>query len=116
LHASLGRRFGADRVFRDVVTIAPGRDFAGEIERAIAGTSVFIALIGRRWLTIKDRDGRRRLDDANDYVRLEVEAGLRHAPSVIPILVDGAKMPTRDELPPTIAELASKEPVPALMA
>src|SRR5690349_17582213 len=63
LYASLSRRFGKDKVFRDVVTIGPGDDFADEIERAIAGTSVFIALIGRRWLTIKSRDGRRRLDD-----------------------------------------------------
>jgi hypothetical protein len=107
LHASLARRFGAEKVFRDVVTIAPGKDFAAEIERAIAGTSVFIALIGRRWLTLKGRDGRCRLDDANDFVRLEVEAGLRHAPAVIPVLVDGAEMPTRDALPVPIADLAA---------
>jgi len=107
LHASLARRFGTEKVFRDVVTIAPGKDFTAEIERAIAGTSVFIALIGRRWLTIKGRDGRRRLDDANDFVRIEVEAGLRHAPAVIPVLVDGAEMPTRDALPEPIADLAA---------
>ena len=108
LHASLGRRFGNDKVFRDLATIAPGDAFAAEIERAIAGTSVFIALIGRRWLTVKGRDGRRRLDDEKDFVRLEVEAGLRHAASVIPVLVDGAEMPAREDLPASIADLASR--------
>jgi hypothetical protein len=106
LHNSLARRFGADKVFRDVVTIEPGRDYATVIEQAIAGTSVFIALIGKRWLTLKGRDGVRRLDAENDLVRLEVESGLRHAPVVIPVLADGAEMPTPEQLPPSIAALA----------
>ena len=107
LHNSIARRFGADKVFRDVVTIEPGRDYATVIEQAIAGTSVFIALIGKRWLTLKGRDGVRRLDAENDLVRLEVESGLRHAPVVIPVLADGAEMPTPEQLPPSIAALAS---------
>ena len=108
LHASLARRFGSDRVFRDVVTIEPGRDFAADIERSIQNTTAFIVLIGRRWLTIKNRDGIRRLDAPDDFVRLEVESGLRHAPLVIPVLVDGAEMPGPEELPPSIAELAQR--------
>jgi len=111
LHTSLGRRFGKEKVFRDLDTLAPGEDFAAEIKGAIAGTSVFIALIGRRWLTIKGRDGRRRLDDENDFVRLEIEAGLRHARRVIPVLVDDAVMPSREELPSSIADLAAHHAV-----
>ncbi len=106
LHASLARRFGAGKVFRDLVTIEPGQDFRAVIDRAISATSVFIALIGRRWLTIKGRDGRRRLDDPQDFVRAEVESALRQGVTVIPVLVDGAKMPAREELPASIAALA----------
>src|SRR4051794_37501364 len=93
LHVSLGRRFGADRVFRDVATIAPGEDFAAEIERAIAGTSVFIALIGRRWLTVKGRGGGRRLADPGDLLRARGGGGRRHAGPVAPVPGDGAQRP-----------------------
>jgi TIR domain len=107
LHASLARRFGAQKVFRDLVTIEPGQDFSAVIDQAIGATSVFIALIGRRWLTLKGRDGKRRLDDPKDLLRLEIESALRLGTPVIPVLVDGATMPTREELPASIADLAA---------
>lgn len=105
LHASLARRFGAANIFRDVATIEPGQDFHAVIDRAIAGTAVLIALIGRRWL-VKGSDRRPRLSSPKDFVRLEIESALRHGITVIPVLVDGAKMPDKRELPASIAELA----------
>jgi TIR domain-containing protein len=108
LHDSLAQRFGEEKIFRDVVTIEPGQDFRAVIDQAIGATSAFIALIGPRWLTVKGRDNKRRLDDPNDLVRVEIEAALRHGVSVIPVLVGGARMPPRKGLPASIAGLTAR--------
>jgi hypothetical protein len=64
---------------------------------------VLLALVADLWLTITDADGRRRLDDPDDFVRLEIEAALKRHVRVIPILVDAARMPRADELPASLA-------------
>ena len=106
LRYSLGRTLGADKIFRDMDSIQPGQNFETTINEALRGTSVCLVLIGQSWLTVKDDKGRRRLDAARDYVRVEVEAALRLKVEVIPLLVDGAKMPPRNQLPESIGELA----------
>ena len=70
---------------------------------------VLLALIGGRWLTITSQDGRRRLDNPDNFVRLEIEAALARNVRVIPILVDAAQMPHADELPPSLAKLARRQ-------
>ena len=70
---------------------------------------VLLALIGAEWLTITDEHGRRRLDDPDDFVRLEIEAALTREVRVIPILVDGARMPRADELPDSLAKLVRRQ-------
>ena len=102
----LASRFGRDQVFKDVDSIEPGDDFAEVITTAVESCDVLLALIGRRWLTIADQDGRLRLDDPGDFVRLEIEAALARKVRVIPILVDGARMPRAEDLPPSLAKLA----------
>jgi hypothetical protein len=91
LYESLASRFGRAAVFRDVETIAPGEAFAEVIESVMATTTAVIVLIGRRWLTP-------RLNDDDDFVRIEVETALAHAREVIPVLVGGAAMPTEEQL------------------
>ena len=100
--------FGDERVFVDVDTIEPGQDFAEAIAAAVGSCRVLLALIGDRWLDSTDRKGRRKLDDANDLVRLEIQAALDRNIRVIPVLVDGVAMPTADELPPSMAGLARR--------
>jgi hypothetical protein len=70
---------------------------------------VLLALVGEQWLTITDEDGRRRLDDPDDFVRVEIEAALTRNVRVIPILVDGARMPRADKLPPSLAGLVRRQ-------
>lgn len=108
LYDRLAAKFGEDQVFIDVDAIAPGVDFAEEIFRAVAACQVLLALIGPVWLTAVDERGRRRLDDPDDLVRLEIEAALDRNVRVIPILVEGAGMPTRDDLPASLAGLARR--------
>jgi len=99
LYDRLADRFGEGQVFMDVDTIEPGVDFAEEISRAVAACQVLLAIIGPGWLTVTDKRGRRRLDDPDDIVRLEIEAALARDVRVIPILVEGAVMPGRPDLP-----------------
>jgi WD40 repeat protein len=105
----LASHFGRDQVFKDIDSIELGDDFADVINTAVGSCHVLLALIGHRWLTITDRNGRPRLDDPDDFVRQEIEAALVRNVRVIPILVDGARMPRADELPASLAKLARRQ-------
>jgi hypothetical protein len=108
LYDRLADRFGEGQVFIDVDAIGLGVDFGEEISRAVAACQVLLAVIGPTWLTTTDERGRRRLDDPDDLVRLEIEAALARGVQVIPILVEGAIMPGRDDLPESLASLARR--------
>ncbi len=109
LYDDLTQRFGAERVFMDVDAIAPGAAFAQVIESAVSSCDVLLAVIGTRWLTATDREGRSRLSDPQDWVRLEITAALDRDIPVIPLLVQGASMPDAEALPPLLAPLAGRE-------
>jgi hypothetical protein len=64
-----------------------------------------LALIGPDWLNAKDDNGRRRLDDPNDWVRLEIARALKRGIPVIPVLISGARLPHKESLPDDIANL-----------
>src|SRR5215218_3763727 len=95
----IAERFSSSQVFVDVDSIPPGVDFSEATQEAVSGCDVLLALIGPRWTTIEDGEGRRRLDDPEDFVVLELRAALDRGIPVIPVLVDGAQMPKRAELP-----------------
>jgi hypothetical protein len=103
--------FRKEQIFMDIDTIAPGVDFRRVIEDAVGSCDVFIAVVGRRWLDARDADGRRRLDKGNDFVRLEIEAALTRDIPVVPVLVQGAQMPTAEELPETLDDFAHRNAV-----
>jgi TIR domain len=111
LYDVLVERYGESNVFMDVDTIDVGDDFAEAITRAVASCDALIALIGRRWLNAVNADGRRRLDDPNDFVRLELEAALERDIPVVPARVQGARQPPAAELPATVAPLALRQGV-----
>jgi formylglycine-generating enzyme required for sulfatase activity len=108
LFERLSKHFGRGRVFMDIDTIEPGVDFAHVIEKAVGSCDALIALIGKQWLNIHDENGRRRIDNPEDYVRLEIAAALRRDIRVIPVLVRGARMPNSDELPDPLKGLARR--------
>jgi WD40 repeat protein len=108
---SLVAHFGEDDIFMDVDAIEPGLDFANEITKAVASCDVLLAVIGHKWLTITDSAGRRRLDNPNDFVRLEIETALQREIRVIPVLTDDATLPREDELPESIADLIRRQVV-----
>ncbi|MET3773173.1 toll/interleukin-1 receptor domain-containing protein [Arthrobacter nitrophenolicus] len=109
LYDRLADRYGGGQVFKDVDSIQLGDDFVEAITRAVGSCDVVLVLIGDEWLTTADEHGRRRLDDPDDFVRLEVQAALTRNVRVIPILVDKARMPRADELPESLARLTRRQ-------
>jgi hypothetical protein len=99
--------FGDEQCFRDVEDIESGVDFVDAIATAVTSCDALVVVIGTDWLEMRDHTGRR-LDNPRDYVRLEIAAALQRNIRVIPVLVNGAKMPGEEELPPDIAGLSRR--------
>ena len=95
-------------MFRDIDRISPGERFPRVIEREVGSCQALLAVIGSRWLSIEDDAGQRRLDDPDDYVRLEIAAALGRGADVlvIPVLVGPTSMPAAADLPMPLASLA----------
>ncbi len=104
-------RFGPRNVFQDVAAIAPGADFPQRVEDAIAQSDAVLVVIGSEWLTMRGPDGSPRLDEADDYVRREVGAALAADVRVVPVLVDGAELPSARDLPADLGPLAHRQAV-----
>ena len=106
LRDHLVRLFGDDAVFMDVDDIAPGTDFPDLIAQTLVKADAILVVIGPAWLNAAGPDGKRRLDDPNDYVCREIGTGIEQRKRVVPLLVGDARMPREEQLPPQIAELA----------
>lgn len=104
-------RFGERSVFVDVEDIEPGTDYVEAIDGYVSSCVVMLVLIGDDWLTARDRDGNRRIDNPADRLRLEVESGLRNRTRVVPVLVDNASMPKTPDLPPSLVPLSRHQSV-----
>lgn len=104
----LSRHFGPDAVFMDLDDIARGQDFALAIDSALNACEVVLVVIGKGWVSCTGQDGRRRLEDPKDWVRLEVVATLRRNVLVVPVLVDGARIPDPADLPEELRPLCRR--------
>ncbi len=102
----LSMRFGEENIFMDVEGLDPGADFFKIIEHTVRSCDVLIAMIGKDWLNVTDERGRRRLDHPDDFVRKEIATALEGGIHVIPILVEGASMPTEEDLPYPLKKLS----------
>jgi|APSaa5957512622_1039677.scaffolds.fasta_scaffold17701_4 hypothetical protein len=111
IYDHLCEHFGNSNVFMDIDTIKPGVDFVQAIEEAVNDCNVLLALIGQKWLNIEDKHGKRRLDNPNDFVRLEVATALKKEFGLIPVLVDDAPMPLENELPDDLSALPRRNAI-----
>jgi len=108
LHDRLCRDFDPKQIFMDIDAIALGEDFVKAIETTVGKCDVLIAVIGNNWLASKDDRGDRRLDNPEDFVRMEIGTALKREIRVIPVLVDGALMPQWTELPDELKSLVRR--------
>jgi CHASE2 domain-containing sensor protein len=110
LRNELAQRFGESQVFMDQAAIAAGQDWPDRLERAVRDASVVLVLIGPGWTDAPSRDASRRLDDPADWVRREIEVALSSEPTaVVPVLLDGATMPTPEALPDALKPLCERQ-------
>ncbi len=109
VHDRLRQHFHPDQVFMDVEDIPLGTDFVTVLDKNLRDCVVMIVLIGPEWLDMRGASGKRRLESANDFVRLEIAQALKRDIKVIPILVDGAFMPTETDLPDVLKPLARRQ-------
>src|SRR5208337_3753968 len=94
LYDYLERDFTAKKLFIDVENIKGGQDFPTIIDEKVVQSDVFLAVIGEDWLSLTDEKGQRRIDNKEDFLRLEVEAALKRNKRIIPVLIEDVVMPT----------------------
>jgi Tfp pilus assembly protein PilF len=112
LHDRLAQAFGRKNLFMDVDHVPAGVDFVEYLHTQVAACDVFLAVIGPNWLDAKDDEGRRRFDrPGEDFVTIEIAAALARKIRVIPVLVDGARIPKADKLPRLLKPLVRRNAV-----
>ena len=107
IYDRLVAHFGDDAIFKDVDDIPFGADFRDYLNESLDQCQVVLAVIGNTWLNAGNGQGKRRLDNPADWVRLELEEALgRKTMLVVPLLVSRASLPRADDLPQSMANLA----------
>jgi tetratricopeptide (TPR) repeat protein len=111
LYDRLSQTFGRKNIFMDVDHIPAGVDFVAHLNSQVAACNIILVVIGPHWLEAKDENGARRLDNPDDFVVIEIATALARNIRVIPVLVDGARMPKAGELPGSLKALARRQAV-----
>ena len=111
IHDRLSQHFGPNAVHMDLSYLQPGQDWSTAIEQQIRSSDVVLAVIGPQWLTETDAQGRRRLDDPGDFVRIELSVALQSQLRVVPVLINEARLPRPDTLPEDLQQLAYRQAV-----
>ena len=105
IYNDLVDHFGSESVVFDVDTIPLGVDFREYLNKEVSRCDIFLAVIGDRWLEIL----KQRLDQPNDFVRIEIQAALGRRIPVVPILVGEKPVPSEKDLPPELMDLSYKQ-------
>jgi TIR domain len=105
----IAARFGRDAILMDVDAIQPGQDFSDDLKHKFSSSEAMLVIIDKGWLDARDSSGARRLDDPNDVVRREIATALTTGIPVVPVLVEGAKMPAAAQLPQEIRGLVLRQ-------
>ena len=109
LFDGLRTHFGPSQVFMDTDGIVRGEKFATALTEALGCCKALLALIGPIWVTCTRKDGRRRLDVDDDWVRVEIAKALARDITVVPVLFRGTALPQEQELPADIRGLLARQ-------
>jgi hypothetical protein len=108
IYDRLAQAFSPSSLFLDVDSIPLSVPYSRFIERVLRHAEVVLVMIGPHWLSTDD-GGQRRIDDPDDFVRIEIETALRVGTNAIPITLSGTPLPTASDLPPPIRALVSRQ-------
>jgi eukaryotic-like serine/threonine-protein kinase len=111
IYDRLVSEFGKSRVFKDVDSIPLGQDFRGHLNNVVGDCAVVLAIIGPRWTDARNSAGNRRLEDSDDFVRIELEAALVRDIPVVPVLVGHAAMSGISDLPASLASMVFRQSI-----
>jgi Tol biopolymer transport system component len=111
IYDRLVAEFGKAQVFKDIDSIPLGMDFRGHLNQVVGGCAAVLAIVGPGWIDTRGTAGQRRLEDPDDFVRIELEAALARGIPVVPVLVGNATMPGVTQLPATLSELAYRQSI-----
>ncbi len=109
MEQDLSARYGSESIFRDLEDIDAGDNFVNKIQEAVSSCKVLIAVIGPHWSTMTNRQGERRLDNPEDFVRVEIETALKRRVPVIPVTVKGAQWPPAEALPESLQPILQRK-------
>lgn len=109
IYDRLINHFNKEQVFLDVDSIPIGVDFRKHLDEKVGICEILIAVIGNHWFDSTNDEGKRRIDEKNYFVRIEIESALKRGIPVVPLLINGAKMPKEEDLPPTLKDLAYRQ-------
>ncbi len=111
LYDRLSKYFSPKSIFKDFNTIKAGEDYRKVIENALSKCHVLLVIIGKNWLNSMDENGKQRLQNPEDLLRIEIETALNRNIRVIPILFDNVSMPSNAQLPETLSSLTLRQSV-----
>ena len=104
-------KLGQESVFMDTSSISAGAEWPNEIRSALEAARLVIVVIGAQWVRSSDEWGRRRIDQDGDWVRREVETATNSSALIIPVLVNGAKLPPQNVLPDVLRPLVQRQAI-----
>ena len=107
LYDMLCQNFPASLIFKDKNKLLPGKDFREGIDHAIDQAHTMLVLIDKNWVSVRDKKGKNRLFDKDDFIRYEIKSALEKEINVIPVLFEGGQMPMPKDLPPEIQKLCN---------
>ena len=111
IYDRLVQHFGKEAIFKDVDSIPLGVDFRKLLGDEVSKCNLLLAVVGRQWLNSQNESDARRLDEPRDFVRVEIEAALQRDIPVIPLLVQGATLPSENDLPPSLQDLSYRNAI-----
>jgi hypothetical protein len=109
IYQRLERSFGSKHLFMDVDSILKGHDFKLILDETLSTCTAMLVIVGRDWVSATDANGKRRLEDPDDFVRLEIATALKRNIPIIPVRIEAAKLPTIDELPEDLKPLTRRQ-------
>lgn len=112
LEKILQRKFGAGKVFLDTSGLEGGKHWLHTLEAQVDASSAMVSLIGQGWADARDESGARRLDNPDDFVRFEIARAFSRKIPVLPVLIDGAAMPDKNDLPNNLLPLLFVQAMP----